>query len=310
MLLRKKQTAIRLSTGERVFQTINVIVLVLFAATAVYPFLYFIAASFNDGNDLMKGGVYLFPRKFTLENYKVAFQNKNIVSGFSISVFRTVVGTVLSVIITALVGYSLTFKDMPGKKYLILFVYLPGFIGGGGIIPTYILYKNLHLMNNVWVYILPSLFSMWYAILFRTYFDTIPTGLREAAQIDGCSEFRIFWQIMLPLSTPILATIALYVGVGHWNDWYAGAFYVTKDTLRPAATILQQLLTEVSTTSMTAQDLSGLVTDADSIVKTNTVTAESLRMTFVVIITVPIVCVYPFLQKYFMKGVMIGAIKG
>lgn len=310
MLLRRKRTAIRLSTGERVFQVINITLLVLFAITTVYPFLYFIACSFNDGNDLMRGGVYLFPRVFTLENYKVAFQNKNIVTGFSISIFRTVVGTFLSVIITALVGYALTFKDMPGKTFLILFVYFPGFIGGGGTIPTYILYRNLHLMNNIWVYVVPSLFNMWNAILFRTYFNTIPGGLREAATVDGCSEFRIFWQIMLPLSMPILATIALFNGVGHWNDWFAGAFYVTKDNLRPAATILQQLLTEVSAVTNKTQELENMVVGVDKIVAQNSVTPDSLRMTFVVIITVPIMCVYPFLQKYFMKGVLIGAVKG
>ena len=240
---------IRLTAGEKVFQGVNLTILLTFAFTTLYPFLYFIACSFNDGADLMRGGIYFFPRKFTLDNYMAAFQNKNIVTGFSVSIFRTFVGTIFTVIITSLVGYSLTYKDMPGRKWLILAIYFPGFIGAGGIIPTYVLYKNLHLLNSIWVYVIPGMFSMWYAILFRTYFETIPDGLREAARIDGCSEFRIFWQIMLPLSKPILATIALFAGVGHWNDWYAGEFYVTKDWLRPAATILRQLLTEVSTLS-------------------------------------------------------------
>ena len=310
-LLKRKGS--RLTTGEKVFQLFNLIFLLLFAFTTLYPFVYFIACSFNDGADLMRGGVYFFPRVFTLENYMTAFRNKYILSAFSVSVFHTVVGTILSLAVTSLVGYSMTYKEMPGRKWLILSIYLPGWLGAGGIIPTYVLYRNLGLLNSIWVYILPGVFSMGNAILFRANFDAIPSGLIEAARIDGCTEFRIFWKIVLPLSKPILATIALFVGVAHWNAWFAGEYYVTRDNLRPAATLLRQLLTEADTLSAIKQNVENLsndIVDYENVVRTNTVTADSLRMTFVVILTTPILIVYPFLQKYFVKGIMAGSIKG
>lgn len=308
--MKKKLTGIGLTRGERIFRVINLTILVLFSLSALYPFVYFLACSFNDGNDLMRGGIYLWPRVFTLDNYKMAFRNEGIVDAFGVSVFRTVVGTILSLIVTSMAGYAFTYKNMPGKTFLTFFLYFPTLVGGG-IIPFFILMRSLHLLNKIWIYILPSLFGFFNCVLMRTYFNSIPSSLKEAAAVDGCSEARIFAKIMLPLSMPMIATLALFIGVGHWNDWFAGQFYITDQRLRPAATLLQQILTEVDVMSIAEKGPDeNMVVGLNNIVKKQTVTAESLRMTFVVIITLPIVCVYPFLQKYFIKGVMIGAVKG
>jgi putative aldouronate transport system permease protein len=290
--------------GTKTFETINGILLVLLGIVTLYPFLYFLVLSFNDGMDAMKGGIYIWPRSFTLANYQKAFENADIINAFKISVTRTVIGTICSLLLNSMAAYGLSQKNLPGRT-LITFYFFFTTIFSGGMVPFFILMKQMHVLNTIWIYILPSLFSFFYMVILRTFFEGIPKDLSEAATIDGCSDVMIFFRIILPLSTPVLATIALYAGVGHWNEWFAGSFYVTRSDLRPAATVLQQILTEVSfDTAKAEQDANGITT-----MVTQTATPESLRVTFVMIITLPIILVYPFLQKYFVKGAMVGAIK-
>lgn len=293
--------------SDRITEAIILTVLICFALSTLYPFVYFLACSFNTASDTMRGGFIIWPRSFTLDNYKAAFQNDGILQGFKISLIITVLGTAINVILTGMAAYALTFKQMPGRNFIIFLIFIPT-VFSGGVVPTYILYRRLQLLTSIWIYILPGLYGFFNIVIMRTFFESIPIGLSEAAYIDGCSEVRIFFKIILPLSAPIIATMVLFIAVTQWNDWYTGAFYVTRDEIRPAATLLQQILNEADVmsniTSLNEQNIYVSTTDIEK-----TVTPESLRMTFVMIITLPIVCVYPFLQKYFVKGVMIGSIK-
>ncbi len=283
---------------------INYFSLIILGFITLYPFLYFLVLSFNDGFDAMKGGIYFLPRQFTLSNYVKVFENPNIFGAVGISVMRTVLGTVISVILTAGVAFALTYKKLPGRTFLIFFFFFTT-IFNGGLIPFYILMREMRLSNTFWIYILPFIYNFFNIVIMRTYFDTIPPALKESAFIDGCNDLKIFYRIYLPLSMPMLATIALFYGVGHWNDWFTGAYYVTNVKLLPAATLLQKILSEASFGSEMFTQGGGVNTSA---AKAST-TPEALQMTFLVITTLPIVCVYPFLQKYFTKGVLIGSIK-
>ncbi|MGG4107560.1 carbohydrate ABC transporter permease [Paenibacillus lautus] len=299
----------RLTTADKMYMTLNYSVLLLFCATALYPFIYFLALSFNDGYDAMKGGIYFFPRVFTLENYAKAFSNSLILNSFYISITRTLVVTVASVFLTALLAYALSRKGLPGRKYIVFFFFFTTLFSGG-LIPTFILFRQLHILDTFWVLVLPSLYSFFNAIIMKTFFDGIPEGLSESARIDGASELAVFARIILPLSMPVLATIALFVGVGVWNDWFTGQFFIQNEKLQPAATFLNKMISEASFQSMTSGNSGSAIQNmTQTQMELRGVTPEALRMTFVIIITTPIICVYPFLQKYFVKGVLVGSLK-
>ncbi|WP_274363167.1 carbohydrate ABC transporter permease [Paenibacillus thermotolerans] len=301
----------RLSAADRIYMSVNYLALLLFCITALYPFIYFLALSFNDGYDAMKGSIYFFPRVFTLENYAKAFTNPLILNSFFISVSRTFVVTTLSVFLTALLAYALSRKGLPGRKYIVFFFFFTTLFSGG-LIPTFILFRQLHILNTFWVLVLPSLYNFFNAIIMKTFFDGIPTSLSESARIDGASELGVFSRIILPLSLPVLATIALFVGVGVWNDWFTGQFFIQNEKLQPAATFLNKMISEASFQSMTnasSNSGSAIQNMNQAQMELRGVTPEALRMTFVIIITTPIVCVYPFLQKYFVKGVLVGSLK-
>ncbi|MDI6619506.1 MAG: carbohydrate ABC transporter permease [Clostridiales bacterium] len=306
-----KGMKIRKSRSQILGKCINYTLLALLGLIFLYPFWYCIVLSFNNGLDALKGGVYFWPRAFTWENYLKAFQNPLIFSSFRISIERTLLSVVLSVFMTALMAYALSQRNLPGRSGIIFYFYFTTLFSGG-LIPTYILYRQIGLLNNFWVYVLPGLYNFFNAIVLRTFFYTIPESLKESARIDGCSEIQIFFKIMLPLSMPALATIALFVGVGNWNDWFTGAYFVTtKRELYTAATLLNDLLSQAtfeSSTGSTGQKAQ--INEALAASVSKATTPESLKMAFLVILTIPIMCIYPFLQKYFVKGVMIGSIKG
>ena len=300
--------AIRESLGEKIFRVFNYTALSLLGAATFYPFYYVLVQSLNDGRDALKGGLYFLPRVWTLANYMKAFEDPIIVNAFMITLFRTIVGTVLSVLLTAMAAYALARKDLPGRS-AISFYFFVTTIFSGGMIPFFIVLRELHLTSTIWIYILPAVYSFFNLIVMRTYFQSsIPFELWESATIDGYNEQKIFFKIYLPLSLPMLATITLFVGVGHWNDWFTGAYYVTDKKLRPAATILQQILSEANFEQST--DVAGNYRRGSSLVSAANTTPESLRMAFVMIITIPIIFIYPFLQRYFVNGIMIGSIKG
>jgi len=293
------------SFGQKVFNVLNYFILLVFGFSTLYPFIYFLVLSLNDGHDAMRGGIYFWPRVFTLDNYIKAFENPYILSSFYISVFRTVIGTLISVILSAALAYALTKKDLPGRTAIIFYFFLTTLFNGG-LIPFYLLLRELGLTKSVWIYVLPFLYNFFNVIIMRTFFDSIPKSLGESATIDGCNDIQIFWKIYIPLSWPVIATIALFYGVTHWNDWFTGSFFVSNRSMVPAATLLQQILTEASFESSGGIGNTNILMEER---RSNT-TPEALRMTFLIITIIPIVCVYPFLQKYFVKGVMIGSIKG
>lgn len=300
---------IRRTAADRIYMALNYSLLLLFCVTALYPFIYFLALSFNDGYDAMKGGIYLFPRVFTLQNYAKAFHNPLILNAFFISISRTFLVTTFSVFLTALLAYALSRKGLPGRKYIVFFFFFTTLFSGG-LIPTFILYRQLHILNTFWVLVLPSLYNFFNAIIMKTFFDGIPVALSDSARIDGASELSIFSRIILPLSMPVLATIALFVGVGCWNDWFTGQFFIQNEHLQPAATFLNRMISEASFQSMTASSGGSSIKNMNQAqMQLRGVTPEALRMTFVIIITLPIICVYPFLQKYFVKGALVGSLK-
>jgi putative aldouronate transport system permease protein len=289
------------SRSQQAFQVFNIIFLTLFGLITLYPFWYVLVASFNVGSDFTRGGVYLWPRAFTLENYARAFRDSRIFDSLIISVARTALGVVLGLFFTMLVSYAVI-METPGRTFFTFFFYFTT-IFGGGMIPYYMLLRDLGLTRSFWLYIIPGIYSFFNFLLMRTYFQTIPAEMRESAQIDGAGHGRILFRIYVPLAMPIIATLALFIGVGHWNDWFTGAYYQSRTALFPAATLLQKLLRESSPSSMKE----GQETLMDTM---RTFTPQSLQMAFVMILTMPIVVVYPFLQKYYVKGVMIGAVKG
>lgn len=295
---------IKRSKTEIFLYWINLIILALFCASIILPFVHILALSFNDGNDAMRGGVYLWPRVFSLENYMEVFSDDAIMRGYFITISRTSIGTVSAVFLTAMAAYVLRTRGLPGKNIFSIFLLIT-MLFGGGTIPTYMVYKELNLLNSFWVYILPGLYSAWNIVIMRTFFQTtISYSLEESAKLDGCSDFSIFMKIYMPLAKPSIAVIALMTAVGQWNSWFDAAYYVMNKDLHPVQMIIREMLTE------SARMLELMQSSADAInVAQRAVTGESLKMATIIVAVAPIICIYPFFQKYFAKGVMIGAVK-
>lgn len=308
--IKVKKYKMKKSKSYYIGQVINYTLLTLLGFITLYPFWYCLILAFNDGSDALAGGIYFFPRVFTLDNFAKAFQNPLIWSSFQISVMRTVLSVVFSCFFTGLMAYAMTKRDLPGRSPLIFFFYFTTLFSGG-LIPTYITFRQLGLLNNFWVYVIPGIYNFFNAIILRTFFYSIPGELQESARIDGCSEMGIFLRIMVPLSIPAIATIALFVGVANWNDWFTGAYFVpSRREIYPAATLLNDLLSQASfETSVDTTSGKTNINEALMLSISQSTTPESLKMAFVIILTTPIMCVYPFLQKYFVKGIMLGAIK-
>lgn len=295
---------IKSSPSERAVQVIIYILLIALCLTILLPCLNVLALSFNDGKDAAKGGVYLWPRVFTLDNYKQVFEDGKIIKAYVVTLARTTIGTFLSLVITSLAAYALKQKDLPGRKIITMLITFT-MLFSGGMIPTYIQYKNLGLIDSFWVLVVPSLVSVTYLLMMRTHFESIPDSLEESAQLDGCGYFRIYFDIMLPLSKPVIAVVGLYTAVNHWNDWYSGAFYMTSSKLWPVQTVLQQMLSRAMASQKEITSVAQAIAQSN-----NTVTSDSLKMAAVIITIAPILTVYPFVQKYFTQGTMLGAVKG
>lgn len=290
------------------FSILNYVFLALIGFSMIYPFIYILVYSLNDGKDSMQGALYFWPRQFTLDNYVQVFDNPRIWQAYKITLLRTILGTVLHVLLCTLMAYALSKKTLPGRTFFTFYIFLPT-IFSAGFIPYFITLQKLHLINSFWVFIIPMLFNFMHIVIIRTFLQGIPEELDESARIDGYGDFMIFLKIILPLSGPVLATISLFIGVAHWNDWFSGAYYVSNKNLIPVQTLLQQMLTEAEALSNSMQRAAqqGGQTISSSPAGA---TPESLRMALLVITVFPILCVYPFLQKYFVKGVMIGSVKG
>jgi len=281
------------------FQIVNGILLILLSVVMIYPFLYIFAIAFNDSADTLRGGIWLFPRVFTFDNIAVAFQDSRIFNSLVVSVLRVVVTTFLAVILTVMLAYGVLDKKLVGRKFFLKYIFFSTLFSGG-IIPFFLLMRDLNLVNSFWIYVLPALYSFYNMIVIRSTFESIPDSLAESARLDGAGDFIILFVIYFPLAMPAIATISLFSIVFHWNDWFAGAFYVSNEALKPAATLLQEI---ISSASSDPTGPGGTGTGSSDIM------SQSLQMAFVVILVTPVIVVYPFLQKYFVKGAVIGSIK-
>lgn len=277
------------------------ILMLVICFVSLYPVWYTVIISFNDSSDALRGGIYWWPRKFSLESYKTVFQDTTIIRAFMVTVLRTVIGTVTSVFFTAMVGYALSKKHIMGNKFYTILGTITMFFGGG-LIPSFITLKNLGLYNNFLVYIIPSLFNFYNMIIFRSFFNELPAGLEESARLDGANDLMIFIRIVIPLSAPVIATIALFNGVGHWNDYFTGVLYINDAELQPIQTYLFRIIASASASKTVVAMPAGVTAQQ--------VSSQSVRLATMVVTTFPIMCVYPFLQKYFVKGMLIGSIKG
>jgi putative aldouronate transport system permease protein len=280
-------------------------VLTLLAFLTFYPFWNALVISFNKGIDTSMGGVTFWPRSFSLENYEVVFKDKRLLNGFGISIMRTVVGTLFSILATSILAYGLSKRELMGRKYYMVICIITMYFSGG-LIPTFLLNRSLGLINTFWVFIIPGLISVWNMIIFRTFFQGLPQGLEESAKIDGCGHWGTFFRIVMPLSGPVIATLSLFTAIYHWNDWFLPSIYISNEKLLPIQTMLKQIL---SSNIMTEQ-LSNMDSAAQGqLAKMQSVTSKSLSMATMMVATLPIVMVYPFVQKYFVKGVLVGSLK-
>lgn len=301
-----KQT-IKIRKSKRkntLFDWINNILMIAMICIMFFPFWYCVVGSLNEGLDYLRGGVFLWPRKFTLSNYKAVFLDGAIASAFSVTIQKCIVGTITSLLCTAMVAYSITRPNLKLKKIYILFIMLTMFFSGG-LIPYFILINDIGLYDSFWVYIIPGMFSAYNMIIIQSFMREIPNELLESAKIDGANEYRIFFQIVLPLSKPVLATIALFTLVGHWNSYFDAMMYTNSPELQTIQLFLKKVITDPSVAR-------GLGSAATIAIPTQAmkITPQVVKLATMVITALPIICVYPFLQKYFVKGVTLGAVKG
>lgn len=292
---------IKQTKSGRVFDAFNIVLMIAILIAVVYPFINVLAISFNDGYDAVRGGIYLWPRVFSLENYKFVLADSSLIRGFVVSVLRTVIGTVTAVLGNALLGYIVSCRQFRGRKFMrILFLITMYF--GGGLIPVYLLMTRLGLVNTLAVYWVPSIFSAYYMLLCASYVQNIPEALFEAARVDGASELCIFTRFVLPLSVPMLACIAIYVGVGHWNSWFDVNLYSKNGTWDNLQIILYRILNQTNAISN--------MTDSVMIAeKMRGIQPLTVRAAITIIVVVPIIVIYPFFQRYFVSGMTLGAVK-
>ncbi|GBF73484.1 ABC transporter permease [Paenibacillus sp. 598K] len=285
---------------DNVLDSFIYVVLTVIMLSMLYPFYYVLIASFNKGSDSLLGGVYFWPRSVTLENYKTFLSDPSWYNAFLVTIARTVSGTMLGVLLTCLVGYALSHRNLVlSKLYFTIIIFAMYF--SGGLIPYYVVLRSVGLLNSFGVYIIPTMLSTFFLLIAISFFREIPPELKESAHMDGAGELVIFTRIILPVSTPLLATMALFLGVGQWNAWLDSAYFVQSEGLRT----LTYRMMEVINKSNSPMDAIAAANSSSA-----GVTSYSLQVTAMVVSIAPIVCVYPFLQKYFVQGIMLGSVKG
>lgn len=294
----------KITKGERLFYLFNNAFLLFVGFLAVFPFWNIFVVSFNDGRDAMRGSIYFWPRKFSLEAYSAIFNESSLMHATYISISRTLLGTLLGLLCTAVLAYLLSNRDLIFRRG-ILFFFIFTMYFSGGLIPEFMLIKNLHLYNNFLVYIIPSAISVWNVMVMRQFFEDLPPSLAESARIDGASELRTLRSIILPMSTPVLATIALMIGVQQWTTWFDTFMFTSgSQNLETLQGVLVKILMETQIQSTDPVQAARLEQSGSIL------TPEVIKMATITITTVPIILVYPFLQRYFVGGLTVGAVKG
>lgn len=292
--------------SRKIFNVFNVLFMCALVVVMVFPYLNILAKAFNNGEDTAMGGITLYPRVFTWENFKTVVTDSAFPRATFVSVIRTLFGTLIALAVQFMAAYAFTHKDLYGKKQLLMYLMIPMYFGGG-LIPCYIYFSNTGLLNSWALYLLPSAFSLYNMIIIRSYMDTLPAGLVEAAYLDGATEFQVFTRIITPLCKPILATVALWSAVGHWSDYSTTMYYFTDKKKYTLQYLLYQVLKETEKIEKMMQE--ALMRGDAMINFDQMVTPESVRCAQIIITTIPIVVCYPFLQKYFIQGVTLGAVK-
>lgn len=290
------------SPQDWTFDIIVYALITIITVVTLYPFLNVLAISFNDSVDTVRGGISIYPREFTLENYKVIFSYDGLITGFKISVLRTLAGTLAGLVSGSMLAYTLARTDFQGRRFISTFLAITMYVSGG-LIPGFILIKNLDLINTFAVYILPGLVSAFNIFVIRSFIDGIPYALQESAKLDGANDFTIYWRVILPLCKPALATVALFLAVGQWNSWFDT--YLFNGSNENLTTLQYELMKVLQSTTTNANNVRG--ENLSQLMAQ--VSPDSVKMAITIIATMPILVVYPFLQKYFVKGMTLGAVK-
>ena len=287
---------------DRILYFVVYTVIILFLLVILYPIIFIISASFSEGSEVQLGRVYLWPVKPTLEGYRAVFSHRNIMTGYRNTILYTLGGTLINVVVTVLCAYPLSRRDMPIRGFFV-FLFVFTMVFGGGLIPTYLLVNSLGMVNTFWALLIPGAMSVYNMIITRTFFQNgVPHELLEASQIDGCSDARYFFSILLPLSQAVISVISLYYAVAHWNSYFSALIYIRDKQLQPLQLILRSILlsTRVSLNEFEDPDLLEGKIGLEFLVK----------FALIVVSSAPIMCLYPFVQKFFAKGVMLGSVKG
>lgn len=291
--------ALRDTVGDKIFYTINIIVLLILTLIVLYPVYFIVIASFSDPDAVLAGKVVLYPMNITFEGYSKILERTDIWRGYGNTILYTALTVVLSLLVTVPAGWALSRKTLPAKKLFMIYFIIPMFFGGG-LIPFYNVVSSLGLVNTIWAVVLPSILSVWNLFMTKTFFESsIPSSLIEAATIDGAGSFRIFGSIVLPLSKAIIAVMALYYAVGQWNSYFNAMIFLQDETLYPLQLVLKEIL--IASESTTGGS-------GETILQQYRL-ANQLKYVSVIVSSVPVLCLYPFVQKYFAQGVMIGSLK-
>lgn len=300
--MRRQTQQVKISMGDAIFYTVVNVVLILFVIIIMLPLIHIVSSSFSSPGAVASGKVLLWPLDLSLKGYKAVFSHKNIVSGYRNTIFYTVFGTLINVIMTMVAAYPLSRQDMPFRGFF-MFLFTFTMFFGGGLIPTYILINNLKMIDTIWVMVIPGALSVYNMILARTFLiSSIPKELLDAAQIDGCSDAKYFFRIILPLAKPVLAVITLFYAVGHWNSYFTAMIYLNSRELYPLQLILRNILVMSQVNLHEIQDPE-LIAGLQGL-------SDLLKYSLIVVSTAPIMLLYPFVQKYFIQGIMIGSLKG
>ena len=285
-------------------QTAYNIILIILSLIVIFPLVLVVSASFSTEKDLVEYGYALFPKNVDLSAYKYVFKNpESILNAYKVTFIFSVAAMVLSVLFMSMIAYPLSKSRLKGKRFISFYLYFT-MLFSGGLVPSYILITQyLNLGNTIWVYILPGMISPWYVFMMRTFFQGIPESLAEAAYIDGASELRVYFTIIIPLSKPVLSTVALFMFLAKWNDWYTAMLYITDESLISLQYLLQRIMENIRMLQEMQPSVSGLVNTAD-------IPSETARMAMAVVVAGPALLVFPFFQKYFVKGLTVGGVKG
>jgi putative aldouronate transport system permease protein len=293
--------------GDRIFDFCNIVLMIMLAVVTLYPFVNTLAVSLNDASDSIKGGIFLTPRIFSLYNYQYAFNESSIIHATFISVLRSVIATVVTVFCSAMVAYTVSRQEFVLRKFVTIAFVLTMYFNGG-LIPNYLLTKELHLLNSFWVYIIPGIVGVFNVIIIRSFIEGLPDGIMESARIDGAGEFTTFMRIVFPLCMPVLATVALFVAVGNWNSWFDVFLYNSSNVKLSTLQYELMKILQNSNASMSQKSAADVFSNVAGQTQ-NVMTPTAVRATMTIIASVPIIIVYPFLQKYFVKGMTLGGVK-